>query len=279
MKELVNIRLEEIRKENKLSRKAMEELSGFKASTIESYERGVRKPSDKYIEFISLYFGYTENYIKGLIDNANELIEEHIRENEDIFGYSKDENFDIYRIISNVSYYDYFNQIDVTLEETIRIIKMYQSIYNFTNEEMAKILNLTIKEYENTIYKNSSFFDFYSPLEIAFKLNIKYENFQSFVDRLLFLNASDKKAYKKIKDKCLDLEIKQVHSNPMSITPEYYASIIKQRNNPQTITPNTQKETIPNKYKEILELLPYAPDSFIKTLKEKLETMKKVQEL
>ena len=64
MKDLINIRLEDIRKEHKLTRKALEEISGFKARNIENYERGISKPSNEYIEFISLYFGYKKEYIE-----------------------------------------------------------------------------------------------------------------------------------------------------------------------------------------------------------------------
>jgi len=61
--------LMEIRKENKLTRKALSELSGFKEITIASYEKNLRRPSKEYIRFMSLYFHVHEDYINGLSIN------------------------------------------------------------------------------------------------------------------------------------------------------------------------------------------------------------------
>ena len=65
MNKKINEILTTIRKEHKLTRPDIERIAGFKVSTIESYERGSRKPSIEYIEFISLYFGYKKEYIEG----------------------------------------------------------------------------------------------------------------------------------------------------------------------------------------------------------------------
>ncbi len=268
MEKLINQKLEDIRKKHKLTRKGLEFISGFKERTIGSYERGEREISKEYIEFICLFFGVEKD------------------------------NF-------------YFQISDVA-----RIILMYKSIYNYDNEKMAKLLKMPLEEYKKKINLNRSDIDFnyieYTPNErfyIAEKLGIKpsllYGRLEE--DKKNIIKNLERIEYKKIKEitpekeyyeiggelifnenfkKMKDEAIKDIlerenkaEKKGINITPEYYASIIKQRNNPQTVTPNTQKETIPNKYKEILELLPYAPDSFIKTLKEKLETMKKVQEL
>lgn len=276
MQNSIGNRLEEIRKEHKLSRKGLEEISGFKARTIESYEKGQNQPSREYIEFISLYFGYTEDYIKGLI--ADELIEDIIIYNKETFDISNDD-INISDILSNENNHFYFTDINVTLDETVRILKMYQSIYNYNNIKMAEILEISPNDYENTIKNNYSFFDFYEPLELALKLNIKPISFGSFLIRLAVLNTEDKEHYEKLKDKCETIEIKQFLTNPLYVNPSYYASIIKQRNSPEIVTPNTQKELIPDKYKEILELLPFAPDSFTQNLKDKLLEMKKAQKL
>ncbi len=238
MEKLINQRLEDIRKKHKLTRKCLEFISGFKERTIGSYERGEREVSKEYIEFISLYFGYTEDYIRG--------------------------------------------QKGGVIDNVVRIVKMYQSIYNYSDIKMSKILHIDIEDYKtnfNTKFYNSEsigYIEYKSnyTFKVLEKLNIK----PSSVDLFLY-HIQSKEVFFDNKIKNLKNRYNALETKGIEISPSYYASIIKQRNNPQTVTPNTQKETIPNKYKEILELLPYAPDSFIKTLKEKLETMKKVQEL
>jgi len=63
MSKLTHEILMEIRKENKLSRKALSFLSGFNENTILAYERNMRKPSKEYIRFMSLYFDVSEDYM------------------------------------------------------------------------------------------------------------------------------------------------------------------------------------------------------------------------
>ena len=58
MKKLINKTIEKIRKDNKLSRRELAELSGFKERTILSYERGENQISSEYLKFICLYFGF-----------------------------------------------------------------------------------------------------------------------------------------------------------------------------------------------------------------------------
>jgi len=64
-----------IRKENKLTRKALSELSGFKERTILSYERKENNPPKEYIKFMSLYFNVSEDYINGVSDENKPLNE------------------------------------------------------------------------------------------------------------------------------------------------------------------------------------------------------------
>lgn len=234
MKDLINIRLEEIRKEHKLSRKGLEEISGFKARTIESYERGQNPPSKEYIEFICLFFGYSINFING-----------------------KDSTL---------------------LNDFKRVINIFQSIFNYDDEKMAELLNISLEEYKNKYNYLTCEHTISKKLDENFllleKLNIKPSSIS------LTLNEMElKKIFFTVEIKNLENRFLTLETNGLNITPEYYALIIKQRNQPEIITPDTQKESIPDKYKEILELLPYASDSFIQNLKNKLLELKKAQQI
>ena len=64
MKELKN-KLETMRKEAKLSRHKLAEISGFNEHTIKAYETTDTPPSKDYIRFCSIYFGYEIISIKA----------------------------------------------------------------------------------------------------------------------------------------------------------------------------------------------------------------------
>lgn len=282
MKDLINIRLEEIRKEHKLSRKGLEEISGFKARTIESYERGQNPPSIEYIEFISLYFGYKKEYIEGKEVTQKELNEEIAT----IFMYQKIFNYDDEKMADLLS---------IDIEDYKEIIKILYEING--RHENLKIENqehLTI--FENLPYHKVRlkmiyrYYDIY--IYFALMLNINLKCFSGQFDNNLYFIFEDNKNNRQIKDRGLndfitfimyDLpiyeQLSKNYDNGLDITTKYYASIIKQRNQPEIITPDTQKESIPDKYKEILELLPYASDSFTQNLKNKLLELKKAQQI
>lgn len=282
MKDLINIRLEEIRKEHKLSRKGLEEISGFKARTIESYERGQNPPSIEYIEFISLYFGYKKEYIEGKEVTQKELNEEIAT----IFMYQKIFNYDDEKMADLLS---------IDIEDYKEIIKILYEING--RHENLKIENqehLTI--FENLPYHKVRlkmiyrYYDIY--IYFALMLNINLKCFSGQFDNNLYFIFEDNKNNRQIKDRGLndfitfimyDLpiyeQLSKNYDNGLDITTKYYASIIKQRNQPEIITPDTQKEAIPDKYKEILELLPYASDSFTQNLKNKLLELKKAQQI
>lgn len=235
MKKLVNEILVDVRKKHKLTRKGLENISGFKERTIGSYERGENNPTKEYLEFICLYFGYSIDY---LTQNTKSL-----------------------------------------LDVTLCTINRYQSIYNYDNKKMAELLKITIKEYEKKYYyltKDSTNnklnpHDYFLILE---KLNINPKS-----AKLSLSKIEIKEHLHKDRIENLETRYDELISNGLNITSDYYASIIKQRNKPKTVTPDTQKENIPEKYKEVLELLPYAPDSFIDTIIQKLKTMKESQTL
>jgi transcriptional regulator with XRE-family HTH domain len=255
MKNLINTRLEEIRKEHKLSRKALEEISGFKARTIESYERGQNPPSKEYLEFISLYFGYKKEYIEGKSENK-------------------------------------------FLDYVIRVLLMYQKIFNYDDKKMCE--KLIIEEnkykdfYEFDFEKIEDFKRFDFIFDFAFKCNIKLISFFPELLKKDILEESNKTLtkdinfentvkksfyYQKIGAEMLIEFIETNDINGIEIHPRLYAEYIKLRNTPLEITPDTQKESIPDKYKEILELLPYASDNFLHNLEKKLLELKKAQQI
>ena len=230
MKDLINMKLERVRKEHKLTRKALEEISGFKERTIGAYERGENYPSNEYIEFMCLFFGYIEDYFKK----------------------------------------DRYAELD----PTVNIILMYQSIFNYDDKKMAELLNISLDEFKNKFNINLSKIDnryveyeqkerFIIAENLGIKPSILYgrldEDKNKIINKLNLPIYDDNK--KKINEAIRDIIEREIKAETKGIdlTPQYYASIIKQRNQPEIITPDTQKEAIPDKYKEILELLPYAP--------------------
>lgn len=255
MKDLINIRLEEIRRENKLSRKDIEEISGFNHLTIGGYERGNRTPSKEYIEFISLYFGYKKEYIEG--------------KSEDKF-----------------------------LDYVIRVLYMYQKIFNYDDKKMSEKLVIEENKYKDFYEFNFEKIEDFKRLDFifdfAFKCNIKLISFfpellkkdileesnRTLAKDINFENTAKKSFYyQKIGAEMLIEFIETNNISGIEIHPRLYAEYIKLRNTPLEITPDTQKKSIPDKYKEILELLPYASDSFIQNLKNKLLELKKAQQI
>jgi len=249
MDKKINEILTDIRKESKLSRKGMQELSGFKASTIESYERGTRKPSKEYIEFMSLYFGYKKEYIEGKNQNYTKLI------------------------------------------KGIQTILIYQSIYNYDDIKMAQLLNISLEEYKKLLDDDISGASFDIVINIAKKLNIRFDCISYFTildeisttveDNFYLKHSKFKEFYRDIKLSMSNKnDIESLNKNGINITPEYYATIIKKRNSPKdNYTPNDESKEIPPKHKEILDLLPYAPDSFKDTIIDKLRIIKDSQVL
>jgi len=241
MKKLINEIITDLRKRHKLSRKGIENISGFKERTVGSYERGERDVSKEYVEFISLYFGVPEAYIRG-------------------------------------------ESTTIKLDKTLQIILMYQSIYNHSDENMAHLLATTTIKYQEFKRKNylGELREALNLLSIAEELKIK----PSFLgvdltNTLLSLSLKTKEEQTHInKIENLNERFNFAEKIGTTITPEYYASIIKKRNQPETTyTPISNLNEIPEKFREILELLPYAPDSFIDTLTEKLRTMRDAQKL
>ena len=259
MDKLINVRLQCIRRDNNMTRKALEFISGFKVRNIASYERGENQPPKEYIEFISLYFGYTEEYIKG-----------------------------------NHTDNKYINK-------TIKIILMYQSIYIYNDNKMAKLLQISVTDYiklineaylsigviTNYFEKKREHLNYNEKmLNIAFRLNIKISSFNfdfinddNTIDNIFSSYLDDDTKTTTISEYIRDKALVNVNnSRGIEITPTYYASIIKKRNEPKkSYTPNDEAKNIPPKYKELLALLPFAPDSFVDTIIVKLKNIKENQ--
>lgn len=268
MKTLVSEKLEKIRKERKISRRELHDISGFKEPTIVSYEKGINQPSNEYLDFISLYFGYTKDSI--LNNNSDKLVK---------------------------------------MDKTVNTLLMYQSIFNYTDEKMQKLLKDALfivdtdsfNEKENRFnpkkvtykdFKKGNFWLYFGSenfLLIAKTLNITYDCLSPFSlldDIKATMDDSGYKEYSRYKSFYDDIQetikykddIDFWNKNGLNITPEYYASIIKKRNMPEKITPLNTLSDIPPKHQELLELLKFAPDSFTDEIIKKLKEIKKLQE-
>ena len=90
-------KLAKMRKDAKLSRRELAEISGFNEHTILAYERNQKPASNDYVKFCAFYFGYEPHSIQ---DSAKEL--EKMSENEQTLGiYKEIENCDFNGILEN----------------------------------------------------------------------------------------------------------------------------------------------------------------------------------
>lgn len=268
MKTLVSEKLEKIRKERKLSRRGLHDISGFKEPTIVSYEKGINQPSNEYLDFVSLYFGYTKD---SILDDKTPKLEK--------------------------------------MDKIVNTLLMYQSIFNYTDDKMQKLLKgaLFVTDMDNFDEKENrykmkqiSYNDFKkygrisdradNIIRIAKALNVTYDCLSEFrlIDDIQAVTDDEgyqkyshyKSFYDDIKESMqFKGEIDLLNASGLNITPEYYANIIKKRNNPETITPLNTLENIPPKHQELLSLLRFAPDSFTDEIIAKLKAMQKLQNL
>ncbi len=293
MKKLINEIITDIRKEHKLSRKGMENLGGFKERTIIGYERGEREVSDKYIDFLSLYFGYKEEYIRGLSNDDKKMdnILNTLLMYQSIYDYDDKKMEDL------------LDGILFELCEDIRLTMKYEELKNtlISGDFYEGILrkgfnddNVYSKEYSDTYVFRIAETLSIKPSIINGSLNSWKNNALAYASRkkIEILRDGDEEYYEifelgQLTDKERNEELKEMierenkaEKNGIGITPEYYANIIKKRNQPkENYTPTSELNEIAPKYKEILELLPFAPDSFIATLTDKLRTLKETQQL
>lgn len=109
----ISKKLEFIRKSEKLTRRALSELSGFNERTILSYERAERTPSDDYITFISAYFGYDKN---SILDNNMEL--KKLSEKEQKNAIAKNFSNTIEKALQPIK------DLNISLDKTISDLKL-----------------------------------------------------------------------------------------------------------------------------------------------------------
>ena len=98
-----NIELLRSRNPKKTTRGELSDLSGFPTSTIVVYENGKQKPSHKYLEFCSLYFGYT---YECLYDYETEKALEP-------FKNKAFRILEIYRIIHKMNYHQLYSKLSL----------------------------------------------------------------------------------------------------------------------------------------------------------------------
>ena len=267
---LTNEILLNIRKTHKLSRKGLENLSGFKERTIISYERGERQPSDNYIKFMGLYFNVNLDYIKGLIKNNQKMTttKRTLLMYKDIYGYDDNKMIEL---------------MEVSQEEYLELMKDDKGSYSSPKEMTTeyKILILSISEKLNI-----------RPSCLGFhrKNIIELQNLE---DSIKYLEITETQAIEekinKLKDKYekhnnfakpLNERLQNIENNGLNLDREYYAKAIKNRNlAKENYTPTNEHQKIDKRYQVILDLLPYASDTFLEDITTKLKAMKDIQKL
>jgi transcriptional regulator with XRE-family HTH domain len=245
MSKFTNEILIDIRTSNKFTRKELYNLSGFKERTILSYERSERIPSKEYIRFMSLYFNVSEDYINGVSEDKKPLS-------------------DLYRVFE--MYKDIYPQNASKVNEVFE--KHGISYDNCTLEALP--MAFLEKKYEKILY---------SFLEIIKEFNIDFNSFSAF--DVIRENGEDMRDYlykiwssEQIEtfEKGLDEanEVKFSHyrnakeyyektkdKNAILINKEFYASVIKKRNEPKkTYIPlNDNNINFSEKYHQIEQTL------------------------
>lgn len=140
----------------KMSRKELSDLSGFPASTIVIYENCKQKPSHKYLEFCSLYFGYT---YECLYDYETEKALEP-------FKNKAFRVLEIYRIIHKMNYHQLYSNLSL---DNKSILYSYNSpvLNKDKKEEQIKeeLSSMNENELKNLITKH---------------LNVRKDSFEHF---------------------------------------------------------------------------------------------------
>jgi len=241
--------LMDIRKENKLSRKALSELSGFNEQTIFSYERRARKPSKEYIKFMSLYFNVNEDYINGVSEDKKQLT--------DIYRV-----FEMYRDIYNYSYFEMANLLSFNkfgLNKEHRYLELLKMDLQYPQPIKTSILSEAL---ESLNIKPSS-------IEFDFEKALKVEK-----------DKRGEKFYNEERPKNIIHRINSLEEKGIKIDKIYYAENIKRRNLAKiNYKPNEETKKIPTKYKDILDLLPFAPEKFINDIHKKLKAFRELQKI
>ena len=254
-------KLFEIRKNSKLSRRKLSDLSGFKEPTIVGYEKGLRKPSEEYIRFISLYFNVLEEYIKGLNEQKEEYtpLKRVFLMYQDIYSYSDSEMANLLDFKNNTEMYQ-------------KLLK--EDVYNVKNRGICVIL-------ESLEYLNIK------PSCVGLTLpsiEPKEPNLER-LEKKLDKNAIDEhlkqnQEYFEERKALFDKRIVILEKKGINLNVEYYAENIKRRNlAKKNYTPPKEVKELPKKYQAIVDLFPYASDKFLNDIYSRLKTMKEIQSI
>lgn len=141
-------KLAQMRKDAKLSRRELADISGFNEHTILAYERGQNPASNEYLEFCSLYFGYE---IKSIENDNLEL--KKMREAERVLktfnALATRDNRDYFFNFDVDEFYDY-NENEISLSETNSKIlndmigTLHLNANDYTPDKYAEIVRVSL---------------------------------------------------------------------------------------------------------------------------------------
>ena len=228
-----------IRKDNKLSRKKLSDLSGFKEPTIVSYEKGLRRVSDKYITFISLYFNVSEDFIRGNIEMklVYDPLKRVLLMYKDIYNFNDD------------------GMIEIFHDKNLDYVEILKSFY----------------------YKSS--LNIIEKLEISEILNIKPSSFgwnkssNEYNKWNMFFNSKDE--HKQF----MKLVLIQEEKGILLDENYYADMIKKRNLAKDNYVPIQEPQKLEEKYQKVIDLLPYSSDKFLEDIYKKLKAMKDIQTL
>lgn len=136
----IKIKLTSMRINAKLSRRKLAEISGFNEHTIKAYEITQTPPSRDYVEFCSLYFGYT---LESIIDSTKKQLE-------------KMDNYELqsqrYKIYKKANKDEFFANAIPNIITDDDIADCYKSANTLKENKLKSVLDLQILE----LLKNAS---------------------------------------------------------------------------------------------------------------------------
>ena len=129
-------KLAKMRKDAKLSRRELAEISGFNEHTILAYERNQNPASNDYVKFCAFYFGYK---IESVRDSAKEL--EKMSENEQVLRiYKEIKELDIIDFYFFLYFHGDFDVDEYSIAQDHK--------HDITASEYEKYINNILKEYD-----------------------------------------------------------------------------------------------------------------------------------
>jgi len=137
-KNMISIRLKELRKEKKITQKELSQLTGISLKSIINYENKVREPNSKAMAALESFFNVSGAFLRGETDQRNPIMK---WEDKDIMD-SIDESIQI--IIENISNL-ISSQDEMIRERYYSLLVELQRIFKYDIKVQESFLDTLLK--------------------------------------------------------------------------------------------------------------------------------------